>query len=97
MLDYEERCDNNFKRINYLREFQAKNEIVKAFDTRFIIKKRIRKTKNSRIRNNIPISRRSITEPAKSNVVSISPTENSITANIEQKRGRGRFRKNKLY
>jgi hypothetical protein len=83
MLDYEEYCDNNFKRINYLREFQAKNETAKALDTRFITKKRIRKTKNSRIENNILIFRRSITEPAKSNIVSISLTDNSITANIE--------------
>jgi hypothetical protein len=83
MLDYEKRYDNNFKRINYLREFQAKNETAKAFDARFITKKRTRKIKNNRIKNNIPISRRSITEPAKSNVASISLTDNSITANIE--------------
>jgi hypothetical protein len=83
MLDYEKRCDNNLKRINYLREFQTKNKAVKALDTRSIIKKRTRKTKNSRIRNNIPISKRSITEPAKSNIASISSTDNNITANIE--------------
>jgi hypothetical protein len=59
------------------------NETAKALDTRLITKKRTRKTKNSRIRNNIPISRRSITEPAKSNVASISLTDNSITANIK--------------
>jgi hypothetical protein len=83
MLDYEKRCDNNSKRISYLKEFQIKNEAVKALDARLIIKKRIRKIKNSRIRNNIFISRRSITEFAKSNVVSISFIDNSIIANIE--------------
>jgi hypothetical protein len=83
MLDYEERYDNNFKRINYLRKFQAKNEIAKALDVRFITKKRTRKTKNSRIKNNIPIFKRSITESVKNNIASISFTENSIIANIE--------------
>jgi hypothetical protein len=83
MLDYEKRYDNNFKRINYLRELQAKNEAVKIFDTRLITKKRTRKIKNNRIKNNIPIFRRSITEPAKSNIASISLTDNNITANIE--------------
>jgi hypothetical protein len=97
MLNYEKRYDNNFKRISYLREFQAKNETVKVFDTRLITKKWTRKTKNSRIKNNIPIFRRSITEPAKSNIASISLIDNSITVNIEQKRGRDRSRKNKLY
>jgi hypothetical protein len=97
MLDYEKRYDNNPERINYLREFQAKNEAVKALDARPITKKRTRKTKNSRIKNNIPIFKRSIIEFAKSNIASIFFTENSIIANIEQKRGRGRSRKNKLY
>jgi hypothetical protein len=83
MLDYEKRYDNNFKRINYLKEFQAKNETAKAFDIRSIIKKRTRKTKNSRIKNNILISKRLITEPAKSNVVSISLIDNNIITNIE--------------
>jgi hypothetical protein len=83
MLDYEKRYDNNFKHINYLREFQTKNETAKILDIRFIIKKRTRKTKNNRIRNNIFIFRRSITEPAKSNVASISFIDNNIIANIE--------------
>jgi hypothetical protein len=83
MLDYEKRYNNNFKRISYLRELQAKNETAKILDTRSIIKKRTRKTKNSRIRNNIPIFRRSITEPAKNNIASISLIDNSITVNIE--------------
>jgi hypothetical protein len=83
MLDYEERCDNNPKRISYLRELQTKNETAKILDTRSITKKRTRKTKNNRIKNNIPISKRSITEPAKNNIVSISLTDNSITANIK--------------
>jgi hypothetical protein len=83
MLDYEKRYDNDPERINYLREFQTKNEIVKILDARLITKKRTRKTKNSRIGNNILISKRSITEPAKSNIASISFIDNSITVNIE--------------
>jgi hypothetical protein len=83
MLDYEERYDNDPERINYLREFQTKNEIVKILDARLITKKRTRKTKNSRIGNNILISKRSITEPAKSNIASISFIDNNITVNIE--------------